>query len=108
MNAQLAAAGVIIEAGRIAIVDAAVVEAARSGPEGRAAGPDPEAGTHAKEDARGRRRYTCGYRGFVQTDEDQSIHPVAMTPGNAGEIHQIKGLAGRGGGCAVYADSAYS
>ena len=108
VNRQLAATGVIIETGRITIVDATVVEAARSGPEGKGAGPDPDGGMHAKEDARGRKRYTWGFRGFVACDEDQFIHAAEMRPGNAGEIHELPRLVSRAGGAAVYADSAYS
>ncbi len=104
INARLAASGVIIEAGRISIVDATVVEAVRSG----RTNPDPEGGNRVKEDARGRKRGTWGYLGFVACDEDQFIHATGMTPGHHGEIHELQGLIARAGGGAVYADSACS
>src|SRR5699024_382711 len=58
INAQLVASGVIIEEGRISIVDATVVEAVRSGRNT----PDPEGGNRVKEDAKGRKRGTWGYQ----------------------------------------------
>ena len=87
---QLAAKKVIIGEGRVAIIDATVVEAARTGRgklgEGETDGRDPEAGAHVKINARGRKVGTWGYQFQVNADEDGFIHAQTVTPGNAHEI----------------------
>ena len=111
MTEQLAAKKVIIGEGRVAIIDATVVEAARTGRgklgEGETDGRDPEAGAHVKINARGRKVGTWGYQFQVNADEDGFIHAQTVTPGNAHEIKSWKGLM-TGGETELYADCAYS
>jgi IS5 family transposase len=65
VKAQLEAKNVIMAEGRVAIIDATVVEAARTGrgklEEGETDSRDPEAGAHVKINARGRKVGTWGY-----------------------------------------------
>lgn len=103
INAGLAEAGVVLEEGRVAIVDATVVEAARS----RRATADPEAGSRVKLDGQGRRKGVWGWQAFVNADEDGFIHATAITPGNRHEITALHRLM-RGGERQLYADAAYS
>ena len=69
VNAQLARANVILEEGRVAIVDATLVEAAQSG----LAHPDPEAGSHVKTNAKGQNQAKWGYNASLGV---QSRHVV--------------------------------
>ena len=111
VKAQLAAKNVIMEAGRVAIVDATVVEAARTGRRKLAPGEsdsrDPEAGAHVKINARGHLVGTWGYQFQVNVDEDGFIHAQVVTPGNAHEIRTWEALM-TGGESELYADCAYS
>lgn len=111
VKAQLAAKHVILSEGRVAIVDATVVEAARIGRGKLEAGEtdsrDPEAGAHVKINARGRKVGTWGYQYQVNADEDGFIHAQTVTPGNAHEIRSWEGLM-TGGETELYADCAYS
>ncbi|MFO1144554.1 MAG: hypothetical protein U1E59_19715 [Amaricoccus sp.] len=79
VKAQLAARHVILEEGRVAIVDATVVEAARVPrrklAEGESDSRDQEAGVHVKVNARGRQVATRGWQFQVNVDEDGFIHP---------------------------------
>ncbi|MGM0583907.1 MAG: transposase [Pseudomonadota bacterium] len=99
----------------MAIVDATVVEAARS----RRGTADPEAGSRAKLE--GRRRGVWGWQAFVNADgeADQEtvrwtvsppngfIRAKAVTPGHRHEITALHRLM-RGGETQLYADAAYS
>jgi transposase, IS5 family len=111
VKAQLAAQNVIMAEGRVAIVDATVIEAARTGRgklrEGEPDTRDPEAGAHVKINARGRKVGTWGYQFQVNADEDGFIHDQVVTPGNAHEIRAWEGLM-TGGETQLYADCAYS
>ena len=86
--AMLEEARVILAEGRIAIVDATVVEAARSGLHTG----DPEAGSAVKVTVKGRRRAVWGWQAFVNADEDCFIRRTAVSPGNAAEIHSLNEL----------------
>ena len=90
VTAQLEAKNVIMAEGRVAIIDATVVEAARTGrgklKQGETDKRDPEAGAHVKINARGRQVGTWGYQYHVNVDEDGFIHAQAVTPGNTHEI----------------------
>ena len=94
-------ARVILAEGRIAIVDATVVEAAQS----RISTADPEAGSRVKVSVTGRMQAGWGYQGFVNVDEDGFIHQVAVSPGNKAEVDRLEGLM-TGGEVALYADAA--
>jgi transposase, IS5 family len=107
--AMLEEARVILAEGRVAIVDATVVEAARSG---RPSG-DPEAGASVKatgrrgEARREARRVVWGYQAFVNADEDGFVRRVAASPGNRAEVDSLGDLV-VGDEAALYADGAYS
>jgi IS5 family transposase len=111
VKAQLAAKNVILAEGRVAIIDATVFEAARTGRgklgEGETDSRDREAGAHVKINARGRKVGTWGYQFQVNADEDGFIHAQTVTPGNAHEIRSWEGLM-TGGETELYADCAYS
>jgi IS5 family transposase len=98
----LAEARVILAEGRVAIVDATVVEAAQS----RISTADPEAGSRVKVNVRGKMQAVWGYQGFVNADEDGFIHAVDVSPGNKAEVDSLDGLM-TGGEVALYADAAY-
>ena len=70
-NRQLKAKRVIMTEGRINIIYASPVEAARSGP-GKDGRPtrDPEAGRRVKNDSQGRKKATYGYSVHTGADED--------------------------------------
>ena len=111
VKAQLVAKNVILTEGRVAIIDATVVEAARTGRGKLEAGEtdtrDREAGAHVKINARGRKVGTWGWQFQVNADEDGFIHAQTVTPGNAHEIRSWEGLM-TGGEAELYADCAYS
>ena len=93
----------ILQEGRVAIVDATLVETAQSG----LRKPDPEAGSHVKVNTKGKVQAKWGYQAFVNCDEDGFIFATALTPGNKHEINSLTGLLD-GSEAALYADSAYS
>ena len=93
---------VIIAEGRVAIVDATVIEAAQS----RVAHADPEAGSRVKLDTKGRMRAVWGYQAFVNADEDGFVRRVKLSPGNEAEVDHLEKLV-VGDEAALYADSAY-
>jgi len=95
-------AHVILAEGRIAIVDATVVEAAQS----RISTADPEAGSRVKINVKGKMQAVWGYQAFVNVDEDGFIHAAAVTPGNRAEVDSLEDLM-TGGEGALYADAAY-
>lgn len=102
VNRALEAAHVILAEGRIAIVDATVVEAAQS----RISTADPEAGSRVKVNVKGKMQAVWGYQAFVNCDEDGFIHQVAVSPGNKAEVDSLERLM-TGGEVALYADAAY-
>lgn len=95
---------VILAEGRIAVVDATVVEAAQSG----IRTGDPEAGSSVKVSVKGRRQAVWGWQGFVNADEDGFIRRVAVSPGNEAEVESLFGGLVVGDESALYADKAYS
>ncbi|KLN61834.1 hypothetical protein WH96_05970 [Kiloniella spongiae] len=103
INEQLSQSNVILQEGRVAIVDATLVEAAQSG----LRKPDPEAGSHVKVNTKGKVQAKWGYQAFVNCDEDGFIFATALTPGNRHEINSLTDLL-YGSEAALYADSAYS
>ena len=103
INAQLTRADVILEEGRVAIVDATIVEAAQSGINHS----DPEAGSHVKVNAKGQKQAKWGYNAFLNCDEDQFIMATAVTPGNWHESRSLHDLID-GSEAMLFADSAYS
>jgi len=103
INAQLSAQNVILQEGRVAIVDATVIEAAQSG----IRKGDPEAGSHVKVNAKGKMQAQWGYQAFVNIDEDGFIFSTTLTPGNKHEINSLMDLLD-GSEEMLFADSAYS
>ncbi|WP_422026765.1 IS5 family transposase [Roseovarius sp.] len=101
--AMLEEARVVLAEGRIAIIDATVVEAAQSGYDRR----DPEAGSAVKLTVKGRRRAVWGWQAFVNADEDGFVRRVAVSPGNRAEVDSLEDLV-VGDEAALYADGAYS
>ena len=93
---------VILAEGRVAIVDATVMEAAQSG----VTHADPEAGSWVKVDAKGRKRAVWGYQAFVNADEDGFVRRIAVSPGNRAEVDSLEALV-VGDEAALYADAAY-
>lgn len=110
VNAQLEVQNIIMTQGRINIIDATPVEAARSGSGNGSNGQpkkDPEAGWHVKNDRRGRRKSTYGFSVHTAVDEDGFIHRQSVT---SGEVHdsQERDTLLLGNESELYADSAYS
>ena len=103
INGQLLQANVILQEGRVAIVDATVIEAAQSG----IRKGDPDAGSHVKVNAKGKVQAKWGFQAFVNIDEDGFILATALTPGNKHEINSLTGLL-EGSEDMLFADSAYS
>jgi len=103
INTQLSSQNVILQEGRVAIVDATVIEAAQSG----IRKGDPEAGSHVKVNAKGKMQAKWGYQAFLNIDEDGFIFATTMTPGNEHEINSLTHLLDRSEDM-LFADSAYS
>ena len=103
INGQLSSQNVILQEGRVAIVDATVIEAAQSS----IRKGDPKAGSHVKVNAKGKMQAKWGFQAFVNIDEDGFIFSTAMTPGNEHEINSLTGLLD-GSEDMLFADSAYS
>ncbi len=85
VNRQLEEQRIVMTEGRINIVDATPVEAARSGRGKRKGGTavqDPEARLHVKQDSRGRMKSAYGYSVHTGVDEDGFVHRQTVTPGN--------------------------
>lgn len=95
---------VILAEGRIAVVDATVVEAAQSGIKTK----DPAAGSAVKVTVKGRKQAVWGWQGFVNADEDSFIRRIAVSPGNKAEVDSLFGGLVVGDESALYADKAYS
>ena len=85
VNRNLAAQNLILTEGQIAIVGASVVKAAQSGYRSR----DPEGGSAVKPNAKGRMTAVWGWKGFVNVDENNFVHRMDFTPGNAAEIKRL-------------------
>lgn len=110
INGQLEAKNIIMTQGRINIIDATPVEAARSGPGNGVDGTpkrDPEAGWHVKNDSRGRKKSTYGFSIHTGVDEDGFIHCQQVTPGNVHDSQERDTLI-LSDESALYADAAYS
>ena len=103
INGQLLQANVVLQEGRVAIVDATVIEAAQSG----IRKGDPDAGSHVKVNAKGKMQAKWGFQAFVNINEDGFIFATALTPGNKHEINSLTGLLD-GSEDMLFADSAYS
>ena len=106
---QLEEQHIVMTGGRINIVDATPVEAARSGRGRRKDGAparDPEAGLHVKKDSRGRVKGIYGYSVHTGVDEDGFIHRQTVTPGNVHDSRERDRLL-LGDETAFYADAAY-
>lgn len=99
---QLEMAHVVLAKGRIAVVDATVVEAAQS----RISTADPEAGSRAKVNVKGEMQAVRGYQTFINCDEDGFVRRIEVSPGNHAEADSIGGLP-VGDETALYADAAY-
>lgn len=110
INCQLESKNIIMTEGRINIIDAIPIEAARSGSgkgkDGQAT-RDPEAGWHVKKDSRGRTKSTYGFSVHTGVDEDGFVHRQSVTPGNVHDSQERDSLL-LGDETALYADSAYS
>ena len=110
INRQLEAKNIIMSKGRINIIDATPIEAARSGNgNGKDGTPkrDPDASWHVKNDSRGRKKSTYGFSVHTGVDEDGFIHRQSVTPGHVHDSQQRDELL-LGDETALYADSAYS
>lgn len=110
VNRQLEQKHIIMTEGRINIIDATPVEAARSGNGKDSDGnptKDPEADWHVKQDSRGRKKSTYGYSVHTGVDEDGFIHSQRVTPGNVHDSQERDALL-LGDEEVLYADAAYS
>lgn len=110
VNEQLERQRIIMTEGRINIIDATPIEAAKSGSgKGKDGAPskDSEAGWHVKNDSRGRQKSTYGYSVHTGVDEDGFIHRQSVTPGNVHDSQERDTLL-LGDESALYADAAYS
>lgn len=107
---QLEAKHIIMSEGRINIIDATPIEAARSGNgKGKDGQPkrDPDAGWHVKNDSQGRKKSTYGFSVHTGVDEDGFIHRQRVTPGHVHDSQERDTLL-LGDETALYADAAYS
>jgi transposase, IS5 family len=110
VNRQLEEKNIIMSEGRINIIDATPVEAARSGPgKGTAGRPsaDKEADWHVKKNSRGKTTSIYGYSVHTGVDEDGFIHRQTVTPGNVHDS-QARDTLLLGDETRLYADAAYS
>lgn len=115
INRQLEARHIIIAEGRVNIIDATAIEAARSGPrKGQDSEParDEEAGWHVqycrkRADSRGRNKATFGFSVHTGVDEDGFIQRQTVTAGNVHDSCERDTLL-LGDETALYADPAYS
>ncbi len=110
INRQLEAKNIIMSKGRINIIDATPIEAARSGNgNGKDGTPkrDPEASWHVKNDSRGRKKSTYGYSVHTGVDEDGFVQRQNVTPGHVHDS-QLRDELLLGDETALYADAAYS
>ncbi len=77
INRQLESKNIIMTEGRINVMDATPIEAARSGSgkgkDGKAK-RDQEAGWYVKADSKGNKKSTCGYSVHTGVDEDGFVH----------------------------------
>ena len=95
--------------GRINIVDATPVEAARSGRGERKDGHrpgDPEAGLHVRKDGRGRMKGIYGHPVRTGVDGDGFVHRRTVVPCNVHDGRE-RDRPPSGDGTAFYADAAY-
>ena len=106
---QLEEQHIVMTGGRINIVDATPVGAARSGRDkrkGGAAARDPEAGPDVGKDGRGRMKGTYGHPIRTGVDGDGFVHRRTVVPGNVhdGREHDRRPS---GDGTAFHADAAH-
>ena len=109
VNRRLEERHIVMTGGRINIVDATPVEAARSGRGRRKDGAparDPEAGLHVGKDGRGRMKGICGHSVHTGVDGDGFVHRRTVTPGNVHDGRERDRLP-LGDGTAFHADAAY-
>jgi IS5 family transposase len=110
INRQLEAKNIIMSKGRINIIDATPIEAARSGNgKGKDGMPkrDSDASWHVKNDSRGRKKSTYGYSVHTGVDEDGFIQRQSVTPGHVHDS-QLRDELLLDDETALYADAAYS
>ena len=110
VNRQLEEKNIIMTEGRINIIDATPVEAARSGHgHGKDGQPvrDKEAGWHVKKNARGKVTATYGYSVHTGVDEDGFVHRQTVTAGHVHDSQERDTLL-LGDESALYADPAYA
>ena len=110
INRQLESKNIIMSKGRINIIDATPIEAARSGNgKGKDGTPkrDPDASWHVKNDSQGRKKSTYGYSVHTGVDEDGFVQRQSVTPGHVHDSQQRDELL-LGDETALYADAAYS
>ncbi|MDP0563554.1 MAG: transposase [Candidatus Endonucleobacter sp. (ex Gigantidas childressi)] len=96
--------------GRVNIIDATPIEAARSGSGHDKSGKptkNPEAGWHVKNDNRGNKKSTYGFSVHTCVDGDAFIHRQSVTLDNVHDSQERDTLL-LGNKAALYADSAYS
>ena len=110
VNRQLERQGYILKDGKIAVVDATVIKAARSRPKKNRQGKntqDPEAAYSVKTGSDGKKKATYGYKFHASTDADGMVTKLACTPGNVHDSQMLAELL-TGDEQEVYADSAYA
>lgn len=110
LNQGLTEAGLYMQAGRISIIDATVIEAKQSRPNKDKNGEntqDKEAGYNVKQSADGKMKTTYGFKAHINVDEDGFIAKVITTAGNVHDSQCFADLL-TGRERAAYADSAYA
>lgn len=109
INAQLTERKVIIQTGRISIIDASVSEALRARPNKDKDGnntQDSEAGWSVKTGSDGKRDSTYGFKNHLNVEEDGFIIATEITAGNVHDSNVFEQLIDEHTQ-AVYADGAY-
>lgn len=109
INAQLTERKVIIQTGRISIIDASVSEALRARPNKDKDGnntQDSEAGWSVKTGSDGKRDSTYGFKNHLNVEEDGFIIATEITAGNVHDSNVFEQLIDEHTQ-AAYADEAY-
>lgn len=109
INTQLTERKVIIQTGRISIIDASVSEALRARPHKGKDGnttQDPEAGWSVKTGSDGKKQSTYGFKSHINADEDGFIIATEITAGNVHDSNVFEKLIDEHTE-AAYADTAY-
>lgn len=102
INTQLKAHHLIIAQGQVSIMDATIVEAHQVKGETK----DPEAGWSVKENSRGKKTSTYGFKIHANCDEDGFILKQEVTSGNVYDGNKREALL-TGEEAQAYADSVY-